>query len=220
MSATACGNTPPLTSWAQHNGTVNGTNNNQMSQTNQNALQTSAYDATKHHFTQKVRDTGSGNDYFLARYYSSAKGRFVSPDWSAKTTPVPYAVFTDPQSLNLYAYVRNNPITHVDLGGHCEGFVCQMQQDWFAQHQIGNLTDKQVSNAGLLRLDHEIVLNERHLKRMMNEYVRYYREDRTHLALTKGTPTCREAASNPGVGNRIITMLELGGLHHGYDLAA
>ena len=70
-----------------------------------NSLST-ADDATEHHFTQKERDTESGNDYFLARYYSSALGRFTTPDWSAKEDPVPYAVFDDPQSLNLYAYVQ------------------------------------------------------------------------------------------------------------------
>ena len=37
-------------------------------------------------------------------------------------------------------------------------------------------------------LDHVIVLNARHLRRLMSEYVRYYHEDRTHLALAKGTP--------------------------------
>jgi hypothetical protein len=34
-------------------------------------------------------------------------------------------------------------------------------------------------------LDHVIVLNKRHLKRLMNEYVRYYHDDRTHLGLDK-----------------------------------
>jgi putative transposase len=42
-------------------------------------------------------------------------------------------------------------------------------------------------------LDHAIVLNRRHLKRLINEYVLYYLEDRTHLALEKGTPAGREA---------------------------
>src|SRR5271157_1094363 len=76
-------------------------------------------DATEHHFTGKERDTESGNDYFFARYYSSNMGRFTTPDWSAKETPVPYATFADPQSLNLYAYVRNNPLVRVDADGHC-----------------------------------------------------------------------------------------------------
>jgi RHS repeat-associated protein len=52
--------------------------------------------------TGKERDQESGNDYFGARYYSSAMGRFLSPDWSAKVKPVPYAKLDNPQSLNLY----------------------------------------------------------------------------------------------------------------------
>ena len=53
-----------------------------------------------------------------ARYYASTMGRFMSPDWSAKEEPVPYATMGDPQSLNLYACVRNNPLRGVDPDGH------------------------------------------------------------------------------------------------------
>jgi len=45
-------------------------------------------------------------------------GRFMSPDWAAKEEPVPYANMDDPQSLNLYAYVQNNPLNTVDPQGH------------------------------------------------------------------------------------------------------
>jgi RHS repeat-associated protein len=75
-------------------------------------------DPTEHHFTGKERDTESGNDYFEARYYASSMGRFMSPDWSAKEEPVPYAKLDDPQTLNLYAYVGNNPMDRVDADGH------------------------------------------------------------------------------------------------------
>jgi RHS repeat-associated protein len=69
--------------------------------------------------TNKERDTESGNDYFLARYYNSSTGRFLSPDWSAKSDdPVPYAKLDNPQSLNLYSYVYNNPMELVDTDGH------------------------------------------------------------------------------------------------------
>jgi len=68
--------------------------------------------------TGKERDAESGNDYFGARYYSSAMGRFMSPDWSAKEEPVPYAKLDNPQTLNLYAYMRNNPLGGVDADGH------------------------------------------------------------------------------------------------------
>jgi RHS repeat-associated protein len=54
----------------------------------------------------------------LARHYSPS-GRWMSPDWSAEPEPVPYAKFDDPQTLNLYAYLRNNPLNGTDPDGHC-----------------------------------------------------------------------------------------------------
>jgi RHS repeat-associated protein len=69
-------------------------------------------------FTGKERDAETGLDDFGARYYNSGMGRFMSPDWSAKAEPVPYAKTSNPQSLNLYAYALNNPLSHVDLHGH------------------------------------------------------------------------------------------------------
>ena len=69
-------------------------------------------------YTGKERDAESGNDYFGARYYASSMGRFMSPDWSAKAEPVPYAKLGDPQTLNLYAYVGNNPLDRTDPTGH------------------------------------------------------------------------------------------------------
>jgi RHS repeat-associated protein len=60
----------------------------------------------------------TGLDYFGARYFSGAQGRFTTPDWSSTPQAVPYADLHDPQSLNLYAYVRNNPMKNRDLDGH------------------------------------------------------------------------------------------------------
>jgi putative transposase len=69
-------------------------------------------------------------------------------------------------------------------------------------------------------LDHVIVLNEQHLKRLMSEYVRYYHEDRTHLGLAKDTPTGRPATSRSGPEDAIHAFPRLGGLHHRYAVAA
>jgi RHS repeat-associated protein len=71
-------------------------------------------------FTGKERDQESGNDYFGARYYASNMGRWMSPDWSAKVEPVPYAKLDNPQSLNLYTYALNNPLRNIDKDGHCD----------------------------------------------------------------------------------------------------
>ena len=64
-------------------------------------------------FTGKERDSESGNDYFGARYYGSSMGRFMSPDPSGLLAQKPQ----DPQSWNLYAYARNNPLINIDPTG-------------------------------------------------------------------------------------------------------
>src|SRR5208337_4054009 len=84
-------------------------------------------DSNHYKFTGKERDTESGNDYFEARYYSSAMRRFMSPDWSAKEEPVPYAKLDNPQSLNLYSYLFNNPLGGVDADGHCLEDACVLE---------------------------------------------------------------------------------------------
>ena len=64
------------------------------------------------HFTGKERDSESGLDNFGARYNSSAMGRFMSADPKHVSTHL-----SDPQSLNRYAYARNNPLLYVDPDG-------------------------------------------------------------------------------------------------------
>jgi len=70
------------------------------------------------HLTGKMRDTETNLDYFGARYYGSSMGRFLSSDWSSSPEGIPYVSLEDPQSLNLYSYVLNNPLSHRDLDGH------------------------------------------------------------------------------------------------------
>jgi len=88
-------------------------------------------------FTGKERDTESGLDNFGARYDSSQLGRFMTPDWSAKPQGVPYAVLNDPQSLNLYAYLRNNPLSRTDPSGHCAVDGEKHSFWWCVGHTLG-----------------------------------------------------------------------------------
>ena len=64
-------------------------------------------------FTGQQWDSESGLHYFRARHYSTQFGRFMSPD----PTGIFLGNLNDPQSLNLYAYVRNNPLAFVDPTG-------------------------------------------------------------------------------------------------------
>jgi len=81
------------------------------------------YVLSSYKFTGKERDSESGLDEFGARYYSSQYGRFMTPDWSKSPIAVPYADYSNPQTLNLYAYVKNNPTTLFDRDGHCWAFL-------------------------------------------------------------------------------------------------
>ena len=70
-------------------------------------------------FEGKERDSETGNDDFGARYYSNRFGRWLSADWSAVPEAVPYANLSNPQTLNLYAMVSDDPESFADLDGHC-----------------------------------------------------------------------------------------------------
>ncbi len=64
-------------------------------------------------------------------------------------------------------------------------------------------------------LDHVIVLNEAHLRRLVRDYLRYYHADRTHDGLDKDTPQGRPPSiKNPG--EQLASHPRLGGLHHRY----
>jgi len=65
-------------------------------------------------------------------------------------------------------------------------------------------------------LDHVIPLNERHLRRLIRDYVRYYHLDRTHDGLDKDTPDRRPIENNPGSGAKVISLPRVDGLHHRY----
>jgi RHS repeat-associated protein len=75
--------------------------------------QCSGTDVSALHFTGKERDSESGLDNFGARYYGSSLGRFVTPD-----EPFLDQEEGDPQSWNLYSYVRNNPSRYTDPVGN------------------------------------------------------------------------------------------------------
>jgi RHS repeat-associated protein len=108
-------------------------------------------DSNHYKFTGKERDSETGLDHFGARYYSNGLGRFITPDWAAKATAVPYAEFADPQSLNLYSYVRNVPTTRFDADGHIPQFTQALYQAWESYKQMStNLTTNALNGWGIV----------------------------------------------------------------------
>lgn len=70
----------------------------------------SVTDGLRQKFTLKERDNETGLDFFEARYYANTQGRFLSVDLVAGS-------LSNPQSLNRYSYVLNNPLKFIDPTG-------------------------------------------------------------------------------------------------------
>ena len=100
-----------------------------------------------------------------------------------------------------------------------KSFGIEPKRTSFRSPWQNDVAERLVGNCRRDLLDHVIVVNERLLRRIMKEYVHCYHEDRTHLALAKGTPGGREEADVTEAAS-IAVMTRLGGLHHRYVLAA
>jgi transposase InsO family protein len=78
-------------------------------------------------------------------------------------------------------------------------------QNGYAERLIGSIRRESI--------DHVIVLGERHLRHLLQSYLDYYNDTRTHLSLNKDTPISR---ATEAVG-RVVGRPVLGGLHHRYE---
>ena len=67
-------------------------------------------------------------------------------------------------------------------------------------------------------LDHVVVINERHLRRVLISYIDYYHHSRTHLSLDKDCPDARPI--QPPNSGKVIAIPQVGGLHHRYERLA
>jgi putative transposase len=81
----------------------------------------------------------------------------------------------------------------------------------------GILATDRVGSCRRELLDHVIILNDLHLRRLIRDYISYYHEDRIHDSLEKDTPAMRPVASKPNQSARLLSFPSIGGLHHRYD---
>jgi transposase InsO family protein len=83
-------------------------------------------------------------------------------------------------------------------------------QNAYVEHVIGSIRRE--------CLDHIVIFNERHLRRVLSSYVDYYQRTRTHLSLDKDCPDSRPI-QHRSVG-RVVAIPKVGGLHHRYERLA
>jgi len=78
------------------------------------------------------------------------------------------------------------------------------------------VSERWIGNCRRELLDRVVVLNERHLRRLLRDYVDYYAGDRCHFALDKDAPEMRSVQPRPSARARVVAHRRLGGLHHRY----
>ena len=151
-------------------------------------------DPNNYKFTGKERDAESGFDYFGARYYASNMGRWMSPDWADKPEAVPYSSLDNPQSLNLYGYVGNNPLSRADADGHYFVVVNSHDQKFY-QNALRDLYRRPGGRElvkSLANSDRPVLLDRRSLD--------------TAKTGTAGVTNALTLSGQPGVAGARVTM--------------
>jgi hypothetical protein len=86
----------------------------------------------------------------------------MSADWSESSVPIPSASLGDPQSLNLYSYTRNNPLTRKDDDGHCDDDGGKHGGVWCFFHALG-LVESDAERSTRIENERKTLLGGRHL---------------------------------------------------------
>ena|ERR1035437_5613171 len=103
-----------------------------------------------------------------------------------------------------------------DFGQRASGLAIKSLQTPIRAPRANSIAERWVGTARRECLDHLIPINERHLRRVLAEFVDYYNHDRPHRSLGLQAPF----PSAPSSRGEIIVRPVLGGLHHVYDRAA
>ena len=128
------------------------------------------------------------------------------------------------QRITLFS--ENNPEKKTLIYDNAPQFT-SIDYSWFNIKRVNMCTSAPNMNAfterviGSIRrdcLDHVVVLNDHHLKRILTSYFNYYHHWRTHLSLGMDSPESRSVQS-PVLG-KVVQFPEVGGLHHHYERLA
>jgi transposase InsO family protein len=136
-----------------------------------------------------------------------------SAEWTSQQVVEAFPWDTAPEYLlrdrdSIYGALFRNRIKNMGI----REVITARQSPWqnaFVERFIGSIRRE--------CLDHVIVVNESHLKRLLSSYFDYYHQDRTHYSLEKDTPCGRPLQSKLGQDSKVIELPRVGGLHHRYE---
>ena len=110
----------------------------------------------------------------------------------------------------------NDSIFSARVADSIEKLGIEPRRTAFRSPWQNGIAERWVGNARRELLDHVIVLNEDHLRRLLGEYVDYYNADRVHTKL-RDSPRNRAAVGRPSSTAEVVGIPKVGGLHHRYE---
>jgi len=129
-------------------------------------------------FTGKERDEETGLSYYGARYYDSSMGRFISRDpWEGD--------LRDPQSLNKYSYVKNNPLKYTDPSGEAAFLITGLSGDSRDMKNIKQQVDNFTQAHKMNPIDIQIFKHYQD-KKVINEISKVHESDPTEPIVIAG----------------------------------
>jgi transposase InsO family protein len=118
-------------------------------------------------------------------------------------------------SAQNYLIYDNDSIFSNKVTEAIRHFGIEPKRTAFQSPWQNGIAERWVGSARREMLDHVIVLNERHLQRLLGEYVAYYNTDRVHTRL-RDAPERRPIELRPSLEAKVVGSPRVGGLHHRY----
>jgi len=114
-----------------------------------------------------------------------------------------------------YLIYDNDAIFSAAVTNAIEQFQIGPKRTAFRSPWQNGTAERWVGSVRRELLDHVIVLNEHHLRRLLREYVDYYNTERVHTEL-QDSPVGRPVKARPSPGAIVVGLPRVGGLHHRY----
>jgi putative transposase len=114
-----------------------------------------------------------------------------------------------------YLVFDNDTIFSREVSASIESFGITPKKTAFRSPWQNGTAERWVGSCKRELIDHLIVLNQEHLRRLLRDYVRYYNSDRVHTCL-QDSPEGRTAEPRPSSAAKVVGLPRVGGLHHRY----
>jgi transposase InsO family protein len=118
-------------------------------------------------------------------------------------------------STSRYLIYDNDSIFSGEVKDAIESFGINSKRRAYRSPWQNGTAERWVGSCKREILDHVIVFNEDHLRRLLRDYISYYNAERVHTRL-RDAPEGRPIEARPSSDARVIGLPRVGGLHHRY----